>query len=147
MTVREVAREDVVTTTPDATVAAAVEEMRESNVGSLVVVEGAEPVGILTDRDVVMQVVGTDHDPAETTVEAVMSDELTTVDVDAGVMELFDTIAAEGVRRVPVVDDGALVGIVTLDDLVVLLSMEFQAVANVIRTESPPYETEGNPFM
>jgi CBS domain-containing protein len=146
MTVREIAREDVVTTTPEAAVVDAVEEMRASNVGSLVVVEGEDPVGILTDRDVVMEVVGTGTDPETTTVESVMSTELTTVDVEAGVMDLFDVIAAEGVRRVPVVEDGSLVGIVTLDDLVVLLSMELQSLANAIRTESPPYETDSGPF-
>lgn len=140
MTVREIAREGVVVIEPGASVSAAVETMREENVGSLIVEDGGTPVGIVTDRDLVMEVLDAGLDPAEVSVRDVMSEELFTVDPDIGLLDLIGEMGDEGVRRAPVVDDGELVGIVTLDDLIVLLSMELQGIANIIRAESPPYE-------
>lgn len=140
MTVQSIARESVVTVGVDESVDAVVDIMEEQNVGSVVVVDDGRPVGMLTDRDIVVDVLGADADPATTTVGDVMSGDLITVDADIGVLDLFRELSEAGVRRVPVIDDGDLVGIVTLDDLLVLLSMELQSVANIIRTESPPYE-------
>lgn len=140
MTVKEIAREGVVVTEPDSTVSAAVETMRDENVGSLVVVDDGNPVGIVTDRDLVLDVLGQDRDPDEVTVGDVMSEGLFTVEAGIGLLDLIGEMGNEGVRRAPVVEDGELVGIVTLDDLIVLLSMELQGIANIIRAESPPYE-------
>lgn len=140
MTVEAIARESVVTVEVDDTVDSVVDVMRDRNVGSVVVVDGDRPVGMLTDRDIVVDVLGVDADPETTTAGDVMSGDLITVEAGIGVLDLFRELAEAGVRRVPVVDDGDLIGIVTLDDLLVLLSMELQSVANIIRTESPPYE-------
>lgn len=140
MTVQAIARETVVTVGVDETITDVVDVMRERNVGSVVVIDDGRPVGLLTDRDIVIDVLGEDQDPDETTTGEVMSTDLFTVDPDIGVLDLFREMAHAGVRRVPVVDDEELVGIITLDDLLVLLSMELQSVANIIRTESPPYE-------
>jgi CBS domain-containing protein len=140
MTVREIAREGVVVIEPDVPVSEAVDLMREENVGSLIVEEDGTPVGIVTDRDLVMEVLDAGLDPGETSVRDVMSEGLFTVDPDIGLLDLIGEMGDEGVRRAPVVDDGELLGIVTLDDLIVLLSMELQGIANIIRAESPPYE-------
>jgi len=140
MAIKSIARETVVTTDTDASVAEVVETMEEENVGSVVVVDGDDPVGIVTDRDLVLQVLAIDGDPDSTGVEEVMSRDLVTVEGDVGVLDLMRKMADRSVRRVPVMEDGELSGIITLDDLVVLLSMELQSVANIIRAESPPYE-------
>jgi CBS domain-containing protein len=140
MTVREIAREGVVVIEPDVPVSDAVDLMREENVGSLIVEESGTPVGIVTDRDLVMEVLDAGLDPGETSVRDVMSEGLFTVDPEIGLLDLIGEMGDEGVRRAPVVDDGELLGIVTLDDLIVLLSMELQGIANIIRAESPPYE-------
>lgn len=147
MPIEEIAREDVITAEPDDSIAAVVETMRERNVGSIVVVEDRVPVGIVTDRDLVLEVLATDADPKRTLVEEVMTRDPLTVSVDESILGLFREMANASVRRVPVVADGELAGIVTLDDLIVLLSIELQSLANVIRTESPPYETQGDPLF
>lgn len=143
MSVDTIAREEVVTVGPEESVAVAATTMRERQVGSLIVVEDEAPVGILTDRDLVIEVLGTDANPDQLLVREVMTADPLTVSADESVQSLFETMANAGIRRLPVVADGKLAGIVTLDDLVVLLSMQLQGLANVIRTESPPYETDG----
>lgn len=140
MTVEALAREKVVCLGPDASVSEAVELMRDRNVGSVVVVDDESPVGILTDRDLALKAIGDDVDAGSLTVADVMSEDLLTVEPGIGVLDLMREMSAEGVRRVPVVEDGELLGIVTLDDLIVLLSMELQSMANLIRSESPPHE-------
>ena len=140
MTVEALAREKVVSIGTDASVVEAAELMRDRNVGSVVVVEEGSPVGIVTDRDLALNAIGDDVDARSLTVAEVMSEDLLTVEPGTGVLDLMREMSSEGVRRVPVVEDGELLGIVTLDDLIVLLSMELQSMANLIRAESPPHE-------
>ncbi|MDZ7688570.1 MAG: CBS domain-containing protein [Halobacteriales archaeon] len=148
--VREIAREaeEVVTSEPDATLRDVAETMRDENVGSVVVVKGNEPIGILTDRDVTVRCVARGDDPDTVTVEEAMTSDLVTVNAHDSIDELIETFDAAGVRRMPVVDgdDNEIAGIVTLDDIAVLLSVELGGIAeemeslsNVIRSGSPPY--------
>lgn len=114
--------------------------MKEENVGSVVIVDESRPVGIVTDRDLVLEVLEPREDPASVTAADVMTETLATVRTDAGVLEATEAMAENAVRRMPVVDGmGALAGIVTLDDLVVLLTTELDNLAGVIEAESPPY--------
>jgi CBS domain-containing protein len=140
MTVKSIAREEVVTIAAGASVEEVVETMRKKNVGSVVVMDGDAPVGIVTDRDVAINALGADIDPGTMAVEDVMSGDLVAVESEVGMLDLLSLMGEEGIRRVPVVEDDQLVGIVTLDDILVLLSMELQSIANIIRATSPPYE-------
>mgnify|MGYP000639847878 FL=1 len=140
MTIRQLAREEVVTTQPDAAVPTVAELMCERSVGSVVVTEGGCPVGLVTDRDIGLGV--WDHSvPAEVTVADVMTENPVTVEASTGVYEAFRVVSDAEIRRLPVVgpEDGRLVGIVTLDDFVVLLAGELDGLATVIQAESPPY--------
>ena len=146
--VREIARkaEDVVTTEPEMTLRDVAKMMEDENVGSVVVVEGGEPVGILTDRDVTVRAVARGLDADETTAREVMTDDLVVVNANDSIDELIETFDAADVRRMPVVDGNEIAGIVTLDDIAVLLSVELGGIAeemeslsNVIRSGSPPY--------
>lgn len=143
MTVSEIAREEVTTVAPGASVEDVVGTMIDSGVGSVVVVDGDRPVGIVTDRDVMVRVHGADADPDALSARDIMSEEVVTAARDDGVYDLLRTMADNGVRRVPVVEDGALAGIVTLDDVLLLIGMEMQSVAHLIRAESPPFEIQG----
>jgi len=147
-TVSEIARgqEDVVTARPDEGVRGLAETMHETNVGSVVIVDDGEPVGIVTDRDITTRVTARGNDPDELTAEDVMTDDLVVVNSDDSIDTLIETLDAAGVRRMPVVDGGRIDGIVTLDDIAVLLSVEVGEIAeelnslsSVIRSGSPPY--------
>lgn len=140
MPVRTIARgkEDLVTATPDTPATEIAQMMDDHTVGSVIVVEDDEPVGIVTDRDLAMEILNEDRD-RELTASEFMSSDLVTADADDGVMELCRTMREHSVRRIPVVDDGKIAGIVTLDDVMVLLEDEMKNLSEVIRSESPPY--------
>lgn len=140
MTIKDMAREDVVTVSPGETAKNIALTMQEETVGSVVVVEDGEPTGIVTDRDLAVQVVGENADAAGITAAELMTGDLFTVTENAGLYDVLSRMADVGVRRVPIVDhEGKITGIVTLDDFVVLLSSEFEHAADIIQDESPPY--------
>ena len=115
--------------------------MRQHHVGDVVVAMRKEdgsptPVGIVTDRDLVVEVIATELDPAVITVGDIMVSSLAVVNESYGVYETFQAMAEEGVRRMPVINkDGGLVGIVTLDDLLLLLGREFDAIPHILARE------------
>lgn len=114
--------------------------MRQHHVGDLVVVEemrgGRRPVGIVTDRDLVVEVLAAAVSPETLTLGDIMGQELATVGEHEGVFESMRYMRTKGVRRMPVLDrEGWLVGIVTLDDLLALLAEEMNEMARLIGRE------------
>ena len=110
--------------------------MRRYHVGDLVVADEVEgrrvPVGMVTDRDLVVEVIAREQPFASCTVSAVMSATVVCVPETAGVIEAIQLMRSHGVRRVPVVDaGGALVGILAADDLLDLLAEELSALARI----------------
>ena len=114
--------------------------MRENHVGALVVVEDRDDrrvvVGVLTDRDIVTAAVARDQDPRRMCVADIMSTDLVTADEDESVVDLLRIMRSKGVRRVPVIGARAdLIGIVTLDDVLDILSQELALVVAAIDSE------------
>lgn len=142
MSVKSIARRDVVTVEPDASAEDIGVLLETKGVGSVVVTStdaGTErPIGIITDRDLGLRVWNFE-DPRAATAAELMSDDLFVVDVDSELYPALRDAAARGIRRFPVVDDGGLYGIATLDDVVVLLAGELAEVSNVIQGHAPPY--------
>lgn len=140
MTIENMVREDVVAVSTDAGVHRMAGLMDEHAVGSVVVAEEDRPVGLVTDRDLTLEVLSRGGDAGTLTASDVMSVEPFTVSEDAGIYEVLASASEVGVRRVPTVDEeGDLAGIVTLDDFLVLLAGELDNVADIVRSESPPY--------
>jgi CBS domain-containing protein len=115
--------------------------MREHHVGSLVVVEdsahGRKPIGIITDRDIVVAVVARDVAPSSVTVGDVMSAELATARDEDSIVEALHTMRRKGVRRLPVVKrDGVLVGIVTVDDLLDIVAEQLREIVRAVESET-----------
>src|SRR6056297_1558072 len=139
MPIDNLARSDVVTASIDESVHELAAMMHDEDVGSIVITDN-EPVGIVTDRDLTMQVLGEQADPDELMAEDVMSDGLQTIEHDAGFYEATELMSEHGIRRLLVTDaDGSLEGIITADDLNELLAEEQQGLAEVIRAQRPPY--------
>lgn len=131
--------DDVVTTSPDATVGDVADTLETKGVGAAVVEENQEPVGIVTDRDIALSVNDTD-DLASESVQNVMTEDPVTLREDEEAMEISRTIDEENVRRIPVVDDdGNLTGIVTLDDLVATVGEQLENISDTIEAQSPDY--------
>ena len=141
MPAKSIARgiDQLITAPPETSVADLGRIMQENAVGSVLIVEDDEPVGIVTDRDLALEVV-TKRLDFDTQAADVMTRDPVTANEDTGVAELGEKMKRSSVRRIPIVDDeGKLTGIVTLDDLVVLLEGEMDDLAEVIKSEAPPY--------
>lgn len=139
MPVIDIARREVVTAKPDTPIRAVASELRDLKVGSVVIEQDGNAVGIVTDRDIAVRVVAEDCDPDETVAEDVMTTDPVTVDPDAGIFDVIDAMLSNGVRRIPIVDNGRIDGIITHDDLTRLLAEESRELAAVVESESPAY--------
>jgi CBS domain-containing protein len=117
----------------------AAKRMHARNVGTLVVVnERQEPIGILTDRDLALRVVGAAKDPCTTVVSEVMTGHPATLPEDAPIESALTAMREGPRRRLLVVDgDNKLVGLLSLDDVLELLSEEFGQIGELLRRESP----------
>ena len=140
MAVGEICNREVVVTEKTLSVVGAAQLMRKHHVGDLVVVEEKDgsrrPVGVVTDRDIVVEVVAAGVNPEALTVGDIMSPEVATVREGEGLFEALRYMRDKGVRRMPVVDrEGALVGILTLDDLLELLAEEMAELAKLVSHE------------
>lgn len=140
MTIAAICNREVITVQRDATVLHAAMLMRQYHVGDVVVVENrinqCVPVGIVTDRDIVVELIATELDCNVITVGDIVITKLVVVKDSAGVFEAIQLMTDKGIRRLPVVDnDGGLVGIVTLDDLLLLLAKEFSSLTKLVARE------------
>ena len=101
---------------PEETIAQAAEIMKKNRIGCLVVVKKDEPIGIITERDITYKLVA-EGKSGETRVSKVMTKDLKTVTEDKSLADAAKLMAAHVIRRLPVVQKGKLVGIVTIDDI------------------------------
>jgi len=120
----------------DETIQGAALLMRRNHVGDLVVIDQPDgervPVGILTDRDIVVSVIALGLDPASLLVGDVMSDDLLTCSEADDVYETIERMRLRAIRRVPVVNAaGGLTGIVSVDDLLEFLAEEMGELARI----------------
>lgn len=143
MPVGNLAQDDVVTADRETPIQELAATMDEEQVGSIVIEDGDDPVGMVTDRTIALSI--SDGDADSQTAEEVMAEDVATIRSDAEAVELASRLGDEQVRRLPVVDDtGQLVGIVTLDDLVATIGEQLDEVADVIEAQSPGYSPGEN---
>ena len=134
MSVGKVCMRTVVTVRPEETVEAAAKRMQQYDVGALVVTDGKTPVGILTDRDLVLRVLATGGSPKALDVRAVMTSHLVCVPEHTPLEDAMNLMRGYQIRRLVVVSEAReLVGIFTLDDMLELLGEEQQAIAGLLR--------------
>ena len=134
MLVRECLRSAPVTVPPTCTLAEAGGLMGSHGVGSLLVVDGGRLVGIVTDRDVTVRGTGLGKPPTAD-VGSVMTADPVTIQGSADVFEAFKIFKTASARRLPVLEDEDLAGIISVDDLLVSLVVEFGAVMSPIAQE------------
>ena len=109
--------EDVYSVGPLSTVIDAVNTMNDHRVGSVLVLEDGYPVGIFSERDVLMRVVAAHRDPRQTLVRDVMTTRLYTASRDDSLLEVMKLITDRRCRHIPVMDGDTLVGLVSIGDL------------------------------
>jgi CBS domain-containing protein len=125
---------EVATVRAEASVQQVAEQMAREAVGSVVVVdEQGRPLGIVTDRDLALRVVASGGRAKDTSVGAVMSQPLVTVESTDPIEAIIDAMSRHGIRRVPVTSKERVVGLVSLDDLVVQLGRELDSLGDAVR--------------
>ncbi len=134
MRVRECLRSAPVTVPPVCTLEEAASLLGSHGVGSLLVVDGDRLVGIVTDRDIAVRGVG--HGMTVTSqVRSVMTPDPVTIQGSADVFDAFTTFKSATARRLPVLEDDELAGIISVDDLLIALVIQFGAVMSPVAKE------------
>jgi CBS domain-containing protein len=125
---------------PTETVQEAAEKMVQQHVGAIIIVDASgRPVGILTDRDIVCRVLAGRRDPRATPIQEVMSADPVTIRVSGSLDAAVFTMRQKGVRRLPVINEsGKTIGMVSLDDLIVLLAGELGQTAATVQENRGP---------
>jgi CBS domain-containing protein len=137
MEIREVMTEEVVTAPPDCPARQVAELMRERNVGSVILLEGADIVGFVTDRDLALSIVA-DGRSADEPILGHSSSPVVTGRPGMDVDEAVELMARNGIRRLPILDGDRLTGIVTLDDLAIRIG-DGTITATVTRAALPGF--------
>lgn len=140
MSIGEFCNREVVFATREMSLPEVAQLMREYHVGDLVVVDEIDgvrvPVGIVTDRDMVIEIIAKSLDLNEFSVGDIMGSQLVSVQEADGVFDTIRLMRTKGIRRIPVVNQqGGLVGIVSVDDILDLLAEEMAELAKVAPRE------------
>ena len=146
----EICHREVIVTGRDTIVADAARLMRDRHVGTLVIADehdtARRPVGIVTDRDLVVEIMALDIDPRDITVGEVMAPSLVVAREDEDVREALERMRYKAVRRLPVMSSrGQLVGIVAADDLIMVLAEDMAALASISSREHARETTQRRP--
>jgi CBS domain-containing protein len=138
MSLERFTRRELVTIAPDRPAQEVARLMRDKHVGAVVVVEDGRPIGIVTDRDLVVRVLADGWTPSAPT-RSVMTPDLVVVRVDDTIDHAFSTMRQHGIRRLPIVGhDDSLLGVLAVDDLLVLLGGEVSSIAEAVMTNRGP---------
>lgn len=126
MRLKEIMKKDLVFVSPGSSVVEAAWRMKEKNVGCLLVIEEGTLKGVLTDRDIVLSVVAEGKDPLNARVREMMRTEVIACSPDTDVVEATRLMAEKRVRRLPVVADGKVKGMVSITDLTKVVGKEVE---------------------
>jgi CBS domain-containing protein len=134
MRIGEYCVRDVIVAPPETNVQESAVLMRRHHVGSIVVVRDFRvPIGIVTDRDIVVEVIAKGRSPSAWTLQDIMAPQLVTVRESESLIDTIRTLRERRVRRAPVLDaSGALAGLVALDDLLEVLAEEMGELARLV---------------
>jgi len=140
MLLKDICTLDAVCCNPNTTVLAAARLMRERHAGDVIVVDdpqgGQTPIGVVTDRDIVVEVLGKELDPAKITVREIMRTPVVVAGTSEDASQAIERMKLHGVRRLPLVDERLkLAGVICLDDLLGRLAGDAAALAEIVSRE------------
>lgn len=124
----------------DASILEAAQVMRKNHVGEVVIVEQQAdktiPVGIITDRDLVIEIIAMEIDLEQINVGSIVCFEIITVSKDTSLTKALEIMQLHGVRRAPVVDgNGALMGLISIESILKVLSQDMAKILKLFNTE------------
>ena len=117
MVLRDIMSANVVKAKPSDTVLSVAQKMKEANVGCIPIVDKDELVGVITDRDITIRVTAAGLNPADQTIETFMNTRPVSATPEMSVQDAIDFMGEKGIRRLPVLERGKLIGMVSIDDI------------------------------
>lgn len=141
--VRDAMTPKVLTVKPSESVDKAAKIMADKNIGSIIVVKNDKPVGIVTERDICYRVVASNKLPSKVSVKDIMSSHLITVSPDNTLNEAARTMAKKNIRRLPVVKDNSLVGIITNKDIITISPEICENLKEIVEISRPTTDRTG----
>lgn len=139
MLVRHIMQKRVVTAKPILTLKEACEVMSKLHIGSLVVIEDNKISGIITSTDVLKAIAG-GKDPNRTTIGEVMSKNVITIEPDTSLEKAVEIMIEKRIKKLPVLDNNKLVGIITASDIIVVEPKLIRSIANLLSLKLPGYK-------
>ena len=118
MQVKDAMNPNVISASKDISIKEAARTLTKHEIGSLIIVEDEKIVGVITESDIIRKVVATGLDPSVTLVEEMMTKDVITIDADAELNDACQTMVDHKIKRLPVLDGGQLVGIITTTDII-----------------------------
>jgi CBS domain-containing protein len=131
--VRDVMSKDVKVVRPDTSVKEVVATMNKFDIGSIIVVQGERPVGIITERDILRRLVGPSLAPETLTARQIMTSPVVAINEMASIEEAAKLMAKKKVKRLPVMSDDKLVGILTFTDIVFKMPTLLSLLEEIVR--------------
>lgn len=136
MSLKKLMTEDITSLPSTATVLDAAKFMTDMNVGSVIITDADSPSGLITDRDVVSKVLAQGKDSKTTKIGEIMVSPVVTISEDKDIIDATKLMSSHGIRRLPVTDStGKLTGVISLDDVLVMLGNEMQNIATTLKKE------------
>ena len=139
MIVKDVMNRNVMATKPDTSVREAAEIMTKHKIGSLIILEGEKIAGIITETNV-LHAVAEKKDPDATAVSDVMAKDVVTIDPGKKIEDAVELMLKYQIKRLPVIDNEKLVGVVTASDVIAVEPKLIEAVASLISVKIPGYQ-------
>jgi predicted transcriptional regulator len=135
MSIQKISSQEVTSISKFTSILEAVKLMKKNNVGTVIVVdqENNNPVGILTDRDIIIKIICDEVNPHDVSVGDVMNDDLLILKTYQDINECLEMMCVKKVRRAPIVDENnKLCGVVSMDDLLMLIADELSSLAKLV---------------
>ena len=132
MLVRDAMNPKVIVASKDISIKEAARIMTKFKIGSLIILEDEDITGIITESDIIRKIVATGLDPSNTLVEQTMTKDVITVDSDKDISDAVHMMVEHKIKRLPVLDDGKLVGILTTTDVIAVEPKMIEALAQVM---------------
>jgi len=137
--VRDVMSKDVRVVRPDTSVKEVVATMNKFDIGSIIVVQGERPVGIITERDILRRLVEPCLAPETLTARQIMTSPVLTIDETASIEEVAKLMAKKRVKRLPVMNNGKLIGVITYTDIVTKVPTLLSILEELVRPHHRQY--------
>ncbi len=133
MSIGALCQDNFVTITEDCAIQEAAKIMAEKNTGCLLVLKNAQPVSVITDRDITTKIVSKKMALEGVTVKEAMSADLLVLPSDMGIKKAIEAMREKGVRRAPVIENERVCGMIKVDDLLIMIAAELNSLADLVQ--------------